>query len=169
MPLNQHEEEVLSPRAALLRANEPRAREQGAYWRARSRPKLQALDSGEATAATATPPAPSVAVPAAVSASVACSWVLTTELSSAAQAGGFGSCVLLYASTSLLSLLEAVPAVRRARLQPAAATTPGGNGGSPLATIGPAGFMVLWMGANLSFLAALTLDPPWAVRVCYPF
>jgi|AntAceMinimDraft_1070359.scaffolds.fasta_scaffold169636_1 hypothetical protein len=163
MPLNQHEEDVSSPRATLLRAEEPRAQEQDAYWRARSRPKLQALDPGEA-ATTTTPPAPSVAVLVVVSASVACSWVLTTELSSAAQAGGFGSCALLYASTSLLSVLEAVPAVRRTRLQqPAATTTPGGGG--LLANIGPAGFLVLWMGANLSFLAALTLDPPSTVGV----
>jgi hypothetical protein len=173
MSLNQHEVDA-SHRVGLLRADDSYAQENDAYWRARSRPKLQALDpAGEVKAKLSTPP-PSMAVLALVTASVASSWVLTTELASAAQDSGFGSCVLLYASTSLLSLLGLVPEVRRARLVPLARSTPGNGGrGGFLASIGPAGFLVLLMGANLSFLAALTNDSPstvrssFIVRVCF--
>jgi len=166
MSLNQHEVDA-SHRVALIRAEDPYAQENDAYWRARSRPKLQALDAAiEAKSKLSTPP-PSMAVLALVSASVAGSWVLTTELASAAQDSGFGSCVLLYASTSLLSLLGLVPEVRKARLVALVRSNPGSGGsGGFLASIGPAGFLLLWMGANLSFLAALTIDSPSTVSMC---
>ena len=108
--------------------------------RARSRPRLELPDDQS----------PSTWILLAVSSGIAISWVITTELASAAQDSGFGGLTLLYGSTSLLGLLNLSPTVRRTRLEAR-------RGGWVAQDYSVPGFLFLWLACNLCFMQALRL------------